>query len=226
MIMKSSSLKTPATTVKRVPKRGHYDPATIHQILDKAYLAHIGFVAEGQPYVIPTLYGRKGVTLYLHGATTSRLLKNIVNQKICLTVSLIDGLVLARSAFHHSMNYRSVVLLGQPELVEDLEEKELGLKVISDHLIAGRWEEVRTPNAKELKATAVLKITIQEGSAKIRTGHPVDDKEDYELDIWAGQVPLSMVAAAPIADELLGEGIPISPSVEAYLKQHGWKEDA
>lgn len=223
--MSKSSLKSPTTTVKRVPKRGHYDPATIHSILDQAYLAHIGFVAEGQPFVIPTLYGRRGELLYIHGATTSRLLKQMVQGKICLTVSIIDGLVLARSAFHHSMNYRSVVLLGQPELVEEAEEKELGLKVISDHLIAGRWEEVRPPNAKELKATTVLKLAIEEGSAKIRTGHPVDDKEDYELAIWAGQVPLRRVAATPIGDDALASHIPISPSVQAYVQQQSWEKE-
>lgn len=218
--MTQPSLKSTATTVKRVPKRGAYDQATIHNVLDSAYLAHIGFVANGQPFVIPTLYGRLDNVLYLHGATTSRLIQEMVKAPICLTVSLIDGLVLARSAFHHSMNYRSVVLLGQPVLVEEAEEKTLGLKVISDHLIPNRWEEVRGPNAKELKATSVLKLSLTEGSAKIRTGDPVDDKGDYELDIWAGQIPLRMVASAPVDDALLKPTVTVSSSVEAYVQRH------
>ncbi|MGH1339016.1 MAG: pyridoxamine 5'-phosphate oxidase family protein [Aureispira sp.] len=223
--MAKETLKSASTTVKRAPKRGTYDATTIHQILDNAYLGHIGFVANGQPFVIPTLYGRLEDSLYLHGATTSRLIQEMIKAPICLTVSLIDGLVLARSAFHHSMNYRSVVLLGQPTLVETVEEKELGLKVISDHLIPNRWEEVRAPNAKELKATSVLKLLLTEGSAKIRTGDPVDDKVDYDLDIWAGQIPLQRIATAPVADALLKPNIALSPSVQAYVERHSIRKE-
>jgi nitroimidazol reductase NimA-like FMN-containing flavoprotein (pyridoxamine 5'-phosphate oxidase superfamily) len=218
--MEKNSLQSPRTKVKRAPQRGLYDKANIYEILDAAYLANIGFNYEEQPFVIPTLYGRLDDSLYIHGAASSRMIKAIVNQPICLSVSMVDGLVLARSAFHHSMNYRSVTLLGTPTLVDDPEEKELGLKIISDHLIPNRWEEVRAPNAKELKGTTVLKLEITEGAAKVRTGDPKDEKADYSLDIWAGQIPLKMIALDSIEDKLLDANIPVSSSVKTYIKQH------
>lgn len=218
--MEKTTLKTDRTKVKRVPKRGVYDQQTVYSILDAAYLAQIGFIFQNQPFVIPTLYGRLNDCLYIHGATSSRMLKSIINHPICFTVSLVDGIVLARSAFHHSMNYRSAVLLGSPSLVEDPEEKKLALKIISDHLIPDRWEESRLPNSKELKATTVLKLAITEASAKIRTGDPVDDKEDHQLNIWAGQIPLKTIALDPINDALLRSEIPLSKSAQKYIRQH------
>lgn len=200
--------------VKRIPKRGHYDRETIYAILDAGFLCHVGFTVEGQPYVIPTSYGREEDAIYLHGATTSRMLVNL-NQGVplCITVTHLDALVLARSAFHHSMNYRSAVLFGTAHLVEG-EEKLHGLKVISDQILEGRWEESRQPIAKELKATSVLKMPIEEASAKIRTGPPGDEKEDYELPIWAGVVPYTPTWGVPEEDPLLSEGIPLAKSVE------------
>ncbi|BDS10810.1 pyridoxamine 5'-phosphate oxidase family protein [Aureispira anguillae] len=216
--MERVTLKTERTTVKRVPKRGIYDKERICQILDQGYLANIGFTIEGQTFVIPTLYGRLDDHLYIHGAASSRMLKSIVEQSICFSVSLVNGIVLARSAFHHSMNYQSVSLLGQPVLVENLVEKELGLKIISDHLIPNRWEEVRGPNTKELKGTTVLKLLIEEGAAKVRTGHPKDEKQDYDLAVWAGQIPLKTIALEAIDDELLRPNISVSPSVQNYIQ--------
>jgi len=213
--------KANRTKVKRVPVRGQYDIESIYSILDAHFLCHIGFVHEEYPVVIPTLYGRDKDRLYIHGATTSRLLKSLQEGiEISLSVTLVDGLVLARSAFHHSMNYRSVVLFGTAQLVTDTEEKLRALKAVSDQIIAGRWEEVRQPNTKELKATTVLSIPINEASAKVRTGAPVDDKEDYGLNIWAGEVPVRMTAYKPVPDPDLKEGVSLSPSVAVYVKEN------
>jgi len=209
---------TDKSKVKRAPKRGHYDRETINKILDASHICHVAFVHEGYPVSIPTIFGRSGDKLYLHGATTSRMMVDLKKGiDISLSVAHVDGLVLARSAFHHSMNYRSVVVFGKAKIVSD-DEKNHALKVISDHLIPGRWEEVRAPSIKELKATKVLEITIDEASAKIRTGGPVDDKEDYELDIWAGEIPFKLVAQKPVNDEKLRDGIAIPNSVLDYLK--------
>lgn len=209
--------KTSRSTVKRVPKRAHYDQETVYKILDAGFICHAGFVVEGQPFVIPTIYGRDGDTLYLHGATTSRLITQL-GQGIpaCITVTHLDGLVLARSAFHHSANYRSVVIFGTARLLEG-ERKMQAFRVISDQLLKGRWEEIRQPNAKELKATSVLALTIEEATAKVRTGGPVDDEEDYALPIWAGVLPIQQQYAAPIADERLPEGVALGPSVRAVM---------
>lgn len=201
--------------VKRIPKRGHYDKETIYQILDAGFLCHIGFTVDNQPFVIPTSYGREGDNLYLHGASTSRMLVNIeAGLPICLTVTHFDGLVLARSAFHHSMNYRSVLCFGMATKVEG-EEKVNALKIISDQILKGRWEESRQPTQKELKATTVLCLKIDQASAKIRTGPPGDDKEDYDLPIWAGVIPSVPVWGAPEADPLLREGIEVAQSVQS-----------
>lgn len=211
-------MKTERTRVRRIPKRGAYDAETIHSILDSAFLCHVGFVADGQPYVIPTGYGRVGDRLYIHGSAASRMLRNLSRSiDVCLTVTILDGLVLARSAFHHSMNYRSVVILGKAELVTDAEEKMTALTAISDQIIAGRWDEVRPPNETELKATSVLRLEIAEASAKIRTGPPVDDDEDYALPIWAGVVPMRLMTDPPIADERLEASIEVSESVQDKL---------
>jgi uncharacterized protein len=211
--------KSNRSKVKRVPKRAHYDEATIYAILDAGQICHIGFIHHGRPVVIPTIYGRSGNVLYIHGATVSRLITELSKGiDIALSVAHVDGLVLARSAFHHSMNYRSAVLFGTAMLVEN-HEKSMALKAISDHLIPGRWEEVREPNEKELKATSVLKITIEEGSAKVRTGDPVDDEEDYDLDIWAGVLPFQAVVGEPIPDLRIKEGVPVPPSVLNFRKK-------
>jgi len=207
---------TEKSKIKRVPKRGHYDEKTIYQVLDAGQICHIGFIHQGHPVVIPTIYGRSGNRLYLHGASVSRLIVELEKGiDISLSVANVDGLVLARSAFHHSMNYRSVVIFGKARLVEE-HEKDKALKIISDHLIPGRWEEVRQPNKKELKATKVLEISIEEASAKIRTGGPVDDVEDYELDIWAGVLPFKKQVMSPIDDEKLKPGLNVPTSVLNY----------
>lgn len=210
--------KSDRSKVKRAPKRGHYDKETIYKILDASQICHVGFIHHDRPVVIPTIFGRHENTLYIHGATVSRLIVELEKGiDISLSVAHVDGLVLARSAFHHSMNYRSVVVFGKAKLVA-VDEKNAALKVISDHLIAERWKEVREPNAKELKATKVLEITIDEASAKIRTGGPIDDKEDYALDIWAGEIPLKTMAAQPVDDEKLSPGIELPKSVLKYGK--------
>ena len=207
--------------VKRVPKRGAYDQKTVYEILDAGQIAHVSFVVDDQPFIIPTLYGRKDNVVYIHGSTASRMLKHLQEGVPCsLAVTLVDGLVLARSAFHHSMNYRSVVVFGKATITEG-EEKAEALKVISDQVIDGRWDEVREPNEKELKGTAVLRIPIEQASAKIRTGPPGDDKEDYELDIWAGVVPLKQVAGQAEEDPGSLKSYPVPPSVTDYLTKNG-----
>jgi hypothetical protein len=193
-----------------LPKRGDYSQETIYGILDAAFLCHAGFVIDGQPYVIPTGFGRKGETLYLHGSAASRMLRTLAGGvDVCVTVTLVDGIVLARSAFHHSMNYRSVVILGRARQIEDAEEKTEALRVISEQIVRGRWNDVRKPAPQELKATAVLALPIEEASAKIRTGPPLDDEEDYALDVWAGVLPLAMHSGEPLADARLKQGLKV-----------------
>lgn len=210
---------TDRSRIKRAPKRGHYDKDTIYKVLDSSQICHVGFIHQNRPVVIPTIFGRSGDKLFIHGATVSRLIVALEQGiDISLSVAHVDGLVLARSAFHHSMNYRSVVLFGKARLVEEQKKNE-ALKVISDHLIPGRWEEVRAPNRKELKATKVLEIAIDEASAKIRTGGPIDDNEDYELDIWAGVIPFKTQILSAIDDEQLKTGIAVPKSVENYLRK-------
>jgi nitroimidazol reductase NimA-like FMN-containing flavoprotein (pyridoxamine 5'-phosphate oxidase superfamily) len=208
---------TQKTKIKRLPDRAEYDRETIHGILDEALICHIGFVMDGQPYVIPTIHARVGDTLYLHGSAASRMLRTLgKGANACVTVTLLDGLVLARSAFHHSMNYRSVVILGPLEEVIDPDERNKVLDAIVEHIIPGRLAEARRPNRKELKATIVVKIQISEASAKIRTGPPGDDDEDYDLPVWAGVIPLSLQPGKPIPDPLLKEGIDMPDYVIKY----------
>ena len=205
--------KTDRNKVKRVPKRGHYDRATIYPILDAGLVCHVGFVVEGQPFVIPTIYGRDGDVIYLHGSTKSRMVNQLGRGiPVCLTVTHMDGLVLARSAFHHSMNYRSAVVFGKAKEVHG-EEKERALFIISENMLAGRWDEVRPPSEKELKATSVLRLDIESASAKIRAEGVNDDKADYELPIWAGLVPMTVEYGAPVPDPLLPEGIALPESL-------------
>jgi len=211
---------TKRTKLQRVPLRGKYDIQSIRSILDAHFLCHIGFVYEDHPVVIPTLYGRNEDTLYFHGATTSRLITSLKKGiDVSVAVTLIDGIVLARSAFHHSMNYRSVVLFGAAGPVEGGQEKLSDLKCISDQVLPGRWEEVRPPNNKELKATTILSFPIHEASAKVRTGPPVDEKEDYALDVWAGVLPLMMNPMEPVADPLLRENVFVNASIHEFLKK-------
>jgi nitroimidazol reductase NimA-like FMN-containing flavoprotein (pyridoxamine 5'-phosphate oxidase superfamily) len=212
------------TKVNRVPKRGVYDLDQIRSTLDSHFLCHIGFIYEGYPVVIPTLYGCKNDQLYIHGATSSRLLKTLQKgPEVSVAVTLVDGIVLARSAFHHSMNYRSVVLFGKAEPVQEDQKKLEALKVISEQVVPGRWEEVRSPNAKELKATTVLSIPIKEVSAKVRTGPPVDEKDDYKLDVWAGILPMNQEYGEPVPDPLLKENISLDLSI---LRLTGKNEDS
>ena len=194
--------------IRRLPKRAVYDRAAIDAILDEGLICHVGFIDGGQPFVIPTIHVRIGDTLYLHGSPASRMLQTLAQgAEACITVTLVDGLVLARSAFHHSMNYRSVVLFGRGSPVDDESEKIEILRCLAEHLIRGRWQEVRVPSASELKGTLVVAIPIDEVSAKVRTGPPLDDEEDYALNVWAGVLPLRLAASPPIADPRLPPGI-------------------
>lgn len=196
---------TDRSRVRRLPERGSHELAAIHEILDAGFLAHVGFCVarEGtaQPFVIPTLYGREGETLYLHGSAASRMMRELEKGvAACVTVTLVDGLILARSAFHHSMNYRSVVAFGTARKIEAPEAKAHALRTISDHLIAGRWQEVREPAPQELKGTTVLSFEIEEASAKVRTGGPKDDPEDMDLPVWAGILPVALQPSTPLPD--------------------------
>ena len=208
---------TERTQVKRLPKRGKYDHETVHKILDEGFVCHVGFSVDGQPFVIPTNYGRTGDVLYLHGSAASRMLKTLSGGvPVCVTVTHVDGLVLARSAFHHSVNYRSVVILGTARLVEDPAEKMEALRLFTEHVMKGRWDDVRQPTEQELKATIVLALPLEEVSAKVRTGGPIDDEPDYTLPVWAGVLPLQVSVKPPIADEKRQRDQPIP----AYLKNY------
>lgn|SRR4028118_200717 len=210
---------TPRTTIKRIPKRGQYEREIVYQILDEGLVCHIGFVVDDQPYVIPTAYGRVGEKLYIHGSPASRMLRTLKESiNVCITVTLVDGLVLARSAFHHSMNYRSVVVFGKASVVQDAEEKLEALYAFCEHVVPGRWESVRQPSPNELAGTLVLSVPLVEVSAKVRTGPPIDDEADYDLPVWAGEIPLRLVAAAPIDDPRLTAGIVPPSHVRDYVR--------
>jgi uncharacterized protein len=194
--------QTQRTTLKRLPQRGSYDREVINTILDEGFICHVGFTTEeGRLFVIPTGYARIDDKLLIHGSQASRMLR-VVGQgiEVCVTVTLIDGLVLARSAFHHSMNYRSVVIFGRATLVDDPAEKITALRALSEHIIPGRWDDVREPNERELQLTTVLSLPLNEASAKVRTGPPLDDEADYEMDVWAGVIPLRLQPGPPIDD--------------------------
>jgi nitroimidazol reductase NimA-like FMN-containing flavoprotein (pyridoxamine 5'-phosphate oxidase superfamily) len=208
---------TDRTQIKRLPKRGHYERETVCSILDTAFVCHVGFSVDGQPFVIPTNFGRSGDTLYLHGSAASRMLKTLSGGvPVCVTVTHVDGLVLARSAFHHSVNYRSVVILGKAQLVEDPAEKMQALRIFTEHVMKGRWNDVRIPTEQELKATIVLSLPLEEVSAKVRTGGPIDDEADYALPVWAGVLPLETVAKAPLPDAQRKN----EPPIPEYLKNY------
>jgi nitroimidazol reductase NimA-like FMN-containing flavoprotein (pyridoxamine 5'-phosphate oxidase superfamily) len=212
-------LQTERTKLKRLPKRGNFDRETIYGILDEGFICHVGFAPEGQPFVIPTGYARVDDKLYIHGSQASRMLRTLSRGvDVCVTVTIVDGLVLARSAFHHSMNYRSVVVFGRATLVEDREEKMAALRALSEHIIRGRWAEVREPTEEEMKMTTVLSLPLVEASAKIRTGPPLDDEEDYALPVWAGVIPLRLEAGEPVSDERLIEGIEAPDYVREYKR--------
>jgi uncharacterized protein len=200
--------QTNRTNLKRLPKRGHFDRDTVYGILDEGFICHVGFVVDGQPFVIPTGYARVDDKLFIHGSQASRMLRSLSGGvDACVTVTLVDGLVLARSAFHHSINYRSVVVFGRATLVDNVEEKKAALFAFSEQVVHGRWNDVRQPTESELKQTTVLSLPLLEVSAKVRTGPPIDDEEDYSLPIWAGEVPLRLVADSPISDPRLPDGI-------------------
>jgi nitroimidazol reductase NimA-like FMN-containing flavoprotein (pyridoxamine 5'-phosphate oxidase superfamily) len=213
-------MPTARTRVVREADRGVYDRETVYRILDEGFLCHIGFVADGQPFVIPTSYGRKGASLYIHGSSASRMLRQMKQgAPVCVTVTLLDGLVLARSAFNHSMNYRSVVVLGQATLVDDPEEKLAALRALSEHILPGRWNDAREPNERELRITSVLRLPIEEFSAKVRTGPPIDDEEDYAFPTWAGVVPLEITAGSPISDPKLDPPRPAPAYAQHYQRK-------
>lgn len=207
--------KTALNKVRRMPERGVYDRDAIYAIVDAALICHVGFVQDGQPFVIPTIHTRLGDDLLLHGAKASRLLKHVqAGQPICVSVTLLDGLVLARSVFHSSMNYRSVLIFGHGRTIEDRSEKLTGFAVLTEHLLPGRWQEARQPTEQELQATTLVAIAIDSASAKVRTGPPSDDEDDYSLPIWAGVLPIRQQFLEPEADARLATGIPLPDSIK------------
>ena len=218
--MAENPTPTPRTRVVREPHRGVYDREAAYQILDEGFICHVGFIADGQPFVIPTGYGRAGDQLYIHGSAASRMLRRLdEGVPVCVTVTLLDGLVLARSVFNHSMNYRSVVVLGMATAVEDPQEKLQALRALSEHILPGRWDDARRPNEKELKATLVMRLPITEFSAKVRQGPPIDDEEDYAFPTWAGVIPLEVAVGAPINDPRLDAATPAPQYVRGYSRR-------
>jgi uncharacterized protein len=206
---------TNKTTLKRLPRRASYQRRTIYQILDEGFVCHVGFIDSTYPVVIPMAYGRHGNNLYIHGSAASRMLRTATKAQICLAVTLLDGLVLARSAFHHSVNYRPVVIFGVAAVIKRFEQKLSALRAISDHIMPDQWKDVREPNNSELRQTLVLRLRLEQASAKIRTGPPIDEEQDYSLPVWAGEVPLSLLIGAPIADPRLRPDI----AIPSYLTQ-------
>jgi nitroimidazol reductase NimA-like FMN-containing flavoprotein (pyridoxamine 5'-phosphate oxidase superfamily) len=209
---------TERTRLKRMPQRGSYDRALVYQIIDSALFCHVGFVHNDAPFVVPTLHVRIGERLYVHGSAASRMLRTAAGSvPLCVTVTHVDGLILARSAFHHSINYRSAVILGTAQEVTDQDAKMRVLHALVEHVVPGRWQDARAPHPKELAATSVLSLPITEASAKVRPGGPSDDEEDYALPIWAGVIPLKMAAGAPVADDRLVDGVEVPTYVARYL---------
>jgi len=215
---------TDKNKIKRLPKRGYYDKETIYQILDGEVICHISFSESDQPYIIPIAYVRIGDSIYIHGAKANRMMNNLGKGiNACISVTRLDAYVLSRSSFHHSMNYHSVVLFGKGEIIEEKDEKMKVLKAFSDHLIPGRWEDARPPNEKELSATMILKFIIDEASAKIRTGPPSDDKQDYNLDVWAGLLRLKSQITDIIPDEELKENVKLPDYLEKFIDNYNSK---
>jgi len=217
--MSEIQVPTQRTRVVREPDRAVYDREAAYRILDEGVICHVGFAVDGQPFVIPTSYGRKDASLYIHGSAASRMLRQLKEAvPVCVTVTLLDGLVLARSVFNHSMNYRSVVVLGKATLVDDPKEKLAALRTLSEHILPGRWEDARQPNERELKATSVLRLPIEEFSAKVRTGPPIDDEEDYSFPTWAGVIPLTLTVGAAIDDPRLDSARALPQYVRNYAR--------
>jgi nitroimidazol reductase NimA-like FMN-containing flavoprotein (pyridoxamine 5'-phosphate oxidase superfamily) len=217
--MSETQIPTQRTRVIREPERGVYDRGAVYRILDEGFICHVGFAVDGQPFVIPTSYGRKDATLYIHGSAASRMLRQLKQAvPVCVTVTLLDGLVLARSVFNHSMNYRSVVVLGKATLVDDPSDKIAALRVLSEHILPGRWDDVRQPNERELKVTSVLRLPIEEFSAKVRSGPPIDDEEDYLFPTWAGVIPIEMKVGKPVDDPRLEPGRAVPEYVVRYAR--------
>jgi uncharacterized protein len=205
---------TERTRVVREPHRGSFDRETIYKILDEGLVCHVGFTVETQPYVIPTMFARVGDAIYFHGSAASRMLRGVSGGlAVCVTVTLIDGLVLARSVFNHSMNYRSVVALGKATLISDAEEKIAALRAFTEKILPGRWDEARQPSEKELKATSILRLPLSEVSAKMRIGDVQDDEEDYTLQVWAGVLPIRLAASEPIRDRRCDAGLAVPAAV-------------
>jgi len=218
--MSETQMPTQRTRVVREPERAVYDREAAYRILDEGFICHVGFLVDGQPFVIPTSYGRKDANLYIHGSAASRMLRQMKEGvAVCVTVTLLDGLVLARSVFNHSMNYRSVVVLGEATLVDDGEEKLTALRVLSEHILPGRWDDARQPNERELKATSVLRVPIDEFSAKVRTGPPIDDAEDLAFPTWAGVLPLEMKAGEAIRDPKLEPERDVPEYLRNYVRK-------
>jgi nitroimidazol reductase NimA-like FMN-containing flavoprotein (pyridoxamine 5'-phosphate oxidase superfamily) len=208
---------TERSRVRRLPERGRYDRDIIEEILDEALICHVGFVVDDVPYVIPTIHARVGSTLYFHGSPASRMLRFLEKgAMVSATATIVDGLVVARALFHHSMNYRSVVVFGVPRLVDDPEERAVAFRAITEHVLPGRWDEARRPNPKEDRGTLIVAMEIDEASAKVRSGPPGDDEEDYALDIWAGVIPLTVTAGDPEPDPRLKTGVEVPESVRGY----------
>ena len=218
--MSGNQAPSPRTRVVREPHRGVYDRAAAYEILDEGFICHVGFVVDGQPFVIPTGYGRSGDNLYVHGSAASRMLRNLdQGVAVCVTVTLLDGLVLARSIFNHSMNYRSVVVLGTAVAVKDPHEKLEALHALSEHILPGRWADSRQPNEKELKQTLVLRLPIEEFSAKVRQGPSIDDEEDYSFPTWSGVIPLNMVPRLPISVPRPDANTPVPVYASRYSRK-------
>jgi len=218
--MSEKHTPTARTRVVREADRAVYDRESVYKILDEGFICHVGFTVDGQPFVIPTSYGRSGDNLYIHGSAASRMLRNLDSGiPVCVTVTLLDGLVLARSIFNHSMNYRSVVIVGTAVAVQDPADKLEALRLLSEHILPGRWAESRYPNERELKATLALRLPIMEFSAKVRQGPPIDDEEDYSFRTWAGVVPLHMVAETPIPDDRCGPDVPVPAYASTYSRK-------
>ncbi|MDA0232726.1 MAG: pyridoxamine 5'-phosphate oxidase family protein [Chloroflexi bacterium] len=215
-------MQSKRTTVRRLPDRGAYDSETVHQILDSNFLCHVGFNAEHGPVVLPTLYGRDGDTMYLHGSSGAHMLRSMrTGIPVSVAVTTVDGIVAARSLFHHSINYRSVVVFGTATEVTDVQEKLHGLEIVTNHVLPGRWDEARHPNTAEFTQTLVLKLGLEEASAKVRVGPPHDEPADLEMDVWAGVIPLSTHAGEPVSDPDLDPATALSPSVSAALERWG-----
>ena len=205
------------TRVNRLPERGAYDRETLDEILDEALICHVGFVQDGEPVVIPTIHARDGDTIYFHGSPASRMLRLMKEgADICVTATIVDGIVAARSVFHHSMNYRSAVVFGRARMVDDEVERLHAMEMVTEHVLPGRWDEARHPSEIESKGTLLAALPIEEFSVKVRTGPPSDDEPDYDLPIWAGVIPLTMVPGAPEPDPSLGEGIEVSESLVRF----------